>query len=81
MRVHAWHVSFCSSAKSLDLSKAEHTVMQLGLTHAELATLIGTSRPTVSIFLGQFEDEDIVMRSNGNLVILDPTALKAMIKN
>jgi CRP/FNR family cyclic AMP-dependent transcriptional regulator len=67
--------------KEFGSQQGEHTVMQLRLTHAELATLIGTSRPTVSIFLGQFEDEDIVMRSNGNLVILDPTALKALIKN
>lgn len=57
------------------------TVLRMRLTHAELATLIGTSRPTVSIFLGEFEDEDIVTRTDGRLTILDPTALETAIKN
>ena len=37
------------------------------LTHAELATLAGTSRPTVSIALGEFEDENLITRSEGKL--------------
>jgi len=57
------------------------TVLQMRLTHAELATLIGTSRPTVSIFLGEFEDEDIVGRTNGRLTTLDPVALETAIRN
>jgi CRP/FNR family cyclic AMP-dependent transcriptional regulator len=58
-----------------------HIVVPLRLTHAELATLIGTSRPTVSIFLGEFEDENIVTRSEGRLIVLDREKLKALIRN
>jgi CRP/FNR family cyclic AMP-dependent transcriptional regulator len=67
--------------KEFGFQEGTHTVIPLRLTHAELATLIGTSRPTVSIFLGEFEDEDLVTRSNGRMIILDPAALESMIKN
>lgn len=52
-------------------------LVDLRLTHEELAKLAGTSRPTVSIALGEFEDEGLLTRSNGKLVVLDPAALRA----
>lgn len=58
-----------------------HTVLKMRMTHAEIATLIGTSRPTVSIFLGEFEDEDIVSHTEGRLTIVDPAALEAAIRS
>lgn len=51
-------------------------VIQLRLTHAELATLVGASRPTVSIALGELEDEDIIDRSKGRIVIVNEARLR-----
>ena len=56
-----------------------HIVMGMRLTQAELATLIGASRPTVSIFLGEFEDEKMLTRKDGWMTIVDPAALEAAI--
>lgn len=56
-----------------------HIVMEMRLTHAELASLIGASRPTVSTFLGEFEDEKMVTRKDGWIKIIDPAALEAAI--
>ena len=47
------------------------------LTHAELATLVGVSRPTVSIALGEFEDDELITRSEGKIVVLNKKALEA----
>lgn len=52
------------------------TIVRLQLTQAELATLVGASRPTVSIALGDLEDEGLVTRTDGHLVITDPMALR-----
>ncbi len=54
----------------------DRLVIQLRLTHAELATLVGTSRPTVSIALGELEDEDIIDRSRGRIVVVDSMRLR-----
>jgi len=67
--------------KEFGYDEGGRRVLQMRLTHAELATLIGTSRPTVSIFLGEFEDNDLVTRTDGRLTILDPMALEALIDN
>ena len=48
------------------------------LTHAELATLVGVSRPTVSIALGEFEDDELITRSEGKIVVLNQKALQAI---
>ena len=48
------------------------------LTHAELATLVGVSRPTVSIALGEFEDDELITRSEGKIVVLSKKALQAI---
>lgn len=50
----------------------------LRLTHADIATLIGASRPTVSIALGELEDAGIVGRSKGLFVINDAGRLEAV---
>ena len=47
------------------------------LTHAELATLVGVSRPTVSIALGEFEDDELITRSEGKIVVVNKKALQA----
>ncbi len=48
-------------------------------TQAELATLAGTSRPTVSITLGEFESEGLIDRFDGRIVVLDRERLRAEI--
>lgn len=50
----------------------------LRLTHADLATLIGASRPTVSIALGELEDAGIVGRREGLFVVADSARLEAV---
>ena len=57
-------------------SQDNNRLIDLKLTHAELATLIGTSRPTVSIALGELEDEGIITRHVGKVVILDESTLR-----
>lgn len=63
-------------ADQFGTSAENNRLIDLKLTHAELATLIGTSRPTVSIALGELEDEEIITRSSGKVVILDEPALR-----
>lgn len=48
------------------------------LTHADLATLVGSTRPTVSIALGELEDAGVVARNRGTFTILKPDALRAV---
>lgn len=54
----------------------ERLLIDMRLTHAELATLAGTSRPTVSIALGEFEDEELITRSEGKIIILNKGKLQ-----
>jgi CRP-like cAMP-binding protein len=58
--------------------EGDRTTVQIRLTHAELATLIGTSRPTVSIALGELEDEGVVTRTDGYIGITNREALQAI---
>lgn len=67
-------------AKDFGQQEDGRLVIQLRLTHAELATLVGTSRPTVSIALGELEDDDIIDRSNGRIVIVDDIRLRLAAK-
>ena len=46
------------------------------LTHAELATLAGTSRPTVSIALGELEDEGLIVRRKGRIALVSEPLLQ-----
>lgn len=52
------------------------TILQIRLTHAELATLIGTSRPTVSIALGELEDEGVLIRKDQYIGIVSRDLLQ-----
>jgi len=54
----------------------DHLLVDLRLTHAELAKLAGTSRPTASIAIGELEDEETIVRSNGKLIIRNMAALR-----
>lgn len=50
---------------------AEVPTIGLRLTHADLAMLIGASRPTVSLALGELEDIGVVGRANSLFVLTD----------
>ncbi len=65
-------------SEEFGLVEDDRTTVQIKLTHAELATLIGTSRPTVSIALGELEDEGVVTRTDGYIGITNLKALQAM---
>ena len=58
--------------------KGDRMLIATRLTHAELATLVGVSRPTVSIALGEFEDGELITRSEGKIVVLNGKALQAI---
>jgi CRP-like cAMP-binding protein len=58
--------------------EGERTILRIQLTHAELATLIGTSRPTVSIALGELEDEGVLTRADRYIGITNREALQAI---
>lgn len=55
-------------------------LVDLELTHVEVAKLTGTTRPTVSIALGELEDEGLGARDRGRFRILQPQALRSLAK-
>jgi CRP-like cAMP-binding protein len=56
----------------------EGLTVALPLTQAEIASGIGTSRQTVSLFLRELTDAGLVTRSGGQLVLPDPPRLQAI---
>lgn len=52
-------------------SDGGRSLIRIRLTHAEIGTLIGASRPTVSIALGELEDEGVVTRLDRYIAIND----------
>ncbi|NIM60933.1 MAG: helix-turn-helix domain-containing protein, partial [Acidobacteria bacterium] len=52
------------------------TKIPIRLTHTELAKLVGTSRPTTSIAIGELEDDSLITRDDGRFVLLDRGALE-----
>jgi CRP/FNR family cyclic AMP-dependent transcriptional regulator len=50
----------------------------LPLTHEEVATLIGTSRQTASLYLGELTKAGLVARRGRQVVLPDPGALEAI---
>ncbi len=51
-------------------------IVDLKLTHEEIGTLIGASRPTVSIALGEMEDQGILTRLDRRIGVNDADALR-----
>lgn len=50
---------------------ANHLRIGIRLSQSEIATLAGTSRPTVSIVLRDFEDEGLLSRAGGQILVKD----------
>ncbi len=67
------------SAKHGDSAKANLRVT-LGLTHEEIAQMIGASRETVTRLFGKMKKRQIVQVKGSTLVIRDKTALEALAK-
>jgi CRP-like cAMP-binding protein len=53
----------------------------LPLTHGEIATLIGTSRQTVSLLLREFTNAGLVVRRGRHLVLPKPAGLEAIARS
>ncbi|HUY82499.1 MAG TPA: Crp/Fnr family transcriptional regulator [Acidobacteriaceae bacterium] len=53
-------------------------VFPLVLTHAELASLAGTSRETVTRMLNQFEREGIISRHDSTVTVMQPAQLEQL---
>jgi CRP/FNR family transcriptional regulator len=50
----------------------------LSLTHAEIASVIGTSRQTVTLHLNEFRRAGLITRRGGQLDLADPARLEAI---
>lgn len=57
-------------------NKADKIVLDIALTQAELANMIGSSRETVSRVLGKFEAEALIKTSRKKIVIKDLAEIK-----
>jgi len=56
----------------------ERLTVGLPLTHAEIASVIGTSRQTVSLYLGALSSAGLITRRGGQLDLPNPARLEAM---
>lgn len=54
------------------------TRVKLGVTHEEIAQMIGTSRETVTRLFGHFKHEQMIRLKGSTLIINDKTALESM---
>ena len=54
--------------------------LRLGLTHEEIADMIGTSRETVSRLFSDFKRKKFIQSEGPSLVILDKSALEGMVQ-
>ena len=65
------------SSKKRDGLRAE-TRIKVGLTHEEIAQMIGTSRETVSRLFADMKRRQILHFDGATLVIRNPAALRAL---
>ena len=65
-------------AKSHGQRHGEGLRIGLSLTHAEIAAVIGTSRQTVSVHLGEFSTAGLITRRRGYLDLPSPARLEAI---
>src|SRR6056297_485577 len=57
--------------------KKDKTVLDISLTQQELASMIGSSRETVSRVLGQFEGEELIKTSRKKIIIYKIDKIKS----
>lgn len=63
-------------AEKYGKKKNNFIVLDISLTQQELASMIGSSRETVSRVLGQFESEDLIKTSRKKIKIFEPEKIK-----
>jgi CRP/FNR family cyclic AMP-dependent transcriptional regulator len=67
----------CAMLVELCNRQTQSDVMELDLPkQKELATMVNTTRETVSRTLGQLVDQKVVKKSNGKLLVLQPESLR-----
>ncbi|MFP4020814.1 MAG: Crp/Fnr family transcriptional regulator [bacterium] len=63
-------------AEKYGKQKKDKVVLDISLTQQELASMIGSSRETVSRVLGQFEGEDLIKTSRKKIIIYKLNEIK-----
>lgn len=63
-------------AKKYGRKKKDKVILDISLTQQELASMIGSSRETVSRVLGQFEAEDLIKTSRKKIIIYKINEIK-----
>jgi CRP-like cAMP-binding protein len=71
------HDSDVRLARWLAMAQDRLQMDSLPFTHDVLAVLLGTSRPTVTVFTGKLQQSGIIQSVRGSLMILDSVRLKA----
>lgn len=66
------------AAKTYGQQGDEGLTVGLSLTHAEIASVIGTSRQTVSLHLGELSRAGLITRQDGQLGLPNPARLEAI---
>ncbi len=61
--------------KTEGVVEGEGTRIRAKLTHQEMASLIGSSRETVSAILGQFREKGFIRMETRSITVLDPKGL------
>ncbi|MGP3777356.1 Crp/Fnr family transcriptional regulator [Halanaerobium saccharolyticum] len=64
-------------AEKYGKKKKDRIILDISLTQQELASMIGSSRETVSRVLGQFESEDLIKTSRKKIIIYKLDKIKA----
>ncbi|HBU83495.1 MAG TPA: Crp/Fnr family transcriptional regulator [Paenibacillus sp.] len=57
------------------------TIINLRLTHQDLADMVGTLRETVSLLLKDLQQQDVVQMQNQKIIIVNPEALMGFAKS
>ncbi|RMH45135.1 MAG: Crp/Fnr family transcriptional regulator [Deltaproteobacteria bacterium] len=65
-------------AEEYGVEDARGTLVQLKITHQELANLIGSTRETVSLTLSQFKKKKYITTEGRKVIISDPASLRAL---
>ncbi len=68
-------MGICQLAKRHGIRDAHGTIIDLKITHQELAEMVGTSRETVTRTLARLKEQGIIEIEQRRMTLLDPQAL------
>ncbi|KJS84377.1 MAG: hypothetical protein JM58_11065 [Peptococcaceae bacterium BICA1-8] len=66
-----------SMAKQCGRQYDDHTILDIVLTHKDIASMIGTSRQSVTLFLQQFKDRGVIDYYKREIIIKDFSKLRS----